>query len=514
MRKSKFFLLIFYIILSKNFSAQSQENYVQENSASLIKPKLCSKAIQRSIKKSDRLTTRINKTTNSYLKRYERAEDGLLHKICDLDETHAESLLNTGLYAHRRLNNNLNRKIGEPLNQRVLEVEYLDKTASFLDENFSTDNQQCRCPGTQELKEAQQRLKIALKRSEIVREHIKDRVAYLEQLTYQYPQLKAVMPALKKPSYYLGAQTKEYLSLFANHSIAEKKLFGLLNQLPGFSDFGGAEGLLASPQQPPVDLSKIQTMDSVKEQFQAAADANGIKAPELLSNDKINELKKQGGQLKDLKDPPQEFAQAQLDNQMPGEVKELNETILDSIPKRNKRKEEQWKPNPLKTKRFVDRLTYGMNLQADPHTRFFPTTGSLAGQVSYKITTKMNIGIGASYLLAFGKIKRSDEINAPPFMSSGGYTLRSYYDYKIKGPLYAQINYELAYRHASQSMRAAMPFGDAKQAAMAGIKLKTSTSRKSQQTMEVLYDFRHRYTGQPAIVVRFGLEFLPKRAIR
>jgi len=501
-----------------------QEEYVSEKAKPVkLTEKQCRKAGKRAIKKCDKLTARVQKTTNAYLGIYEKAEDAMLHKICNFDERHAESLLNTGLYAHRRMNSTLERKASEPMHQRLPEFDSLQLATKYLEQNSKTQDTICNCNEMGDLKAAQQRLKAELKRFELVREHISDRVAYLGQLTDQYPALKASMPALQKPNYYLGAQTKEYLSLFSDRSGAEKKLFGLLNQLPGFKELGGAESLLAGikppAQQPAIDVGKLQSMEGAKDQLKAAADANGIKAPELLSNEKIKEWKKQAKEVKSITQDPAEYVQAQVENKLPEEVDELKENLPDSIapPKHTKEKaekEEKWKPNPLKTKRFMDRLTYGMNLQADPSTRFLPTTGSLAGQVSYKITTKMNIGIGASYMLAFANFNRTEEEKQQPFITTGGYTLRSYYDYKIKGPLYLQVNYELAYRHANQSLRAAMPFGEGKQAAMAGLKLKTPSSRKRQQTMEVLYDFRHRYTGQPAVVVRFGMEFLPKRGIR
>lgn len=338
-----FYILISTLLVFNSIAAfAQQEEYVSEK----IKPvrlteKQCSKAGKRAIKKCDKLTARIRKTSDTYLGIYEKAEDAMLHRICSFDERHAESLLNTSLYAHRRMNSTLERKANEPLHHSIPEFDSLQFAVKYLEQTSPTQDTICNCKEMGELKASQQRLKAELKRSELVRSHISDRIAYLGQLTDQYPALKTSMPALQKPSYYLNAQTKEYLSLFGDRSSAEKKLFGLLNQLPAFRELGGAEGLftgMRGQQQPPTDLSTVQTMDSVKEQMKAAADANGLKTPELLTNEKIKELKRQGQKAKDIAQGPKDFAQAQLNNQLPDEAKQLKENIPDSIPKRTKEK--------------------------------------------------------------------------------------------------------------------------------------------------------------------------------
>ena len=302
------------------------------------------------------------------------------------------------------------------------------------------------------------------------------------------------------------------MSLFADRSKVEKRLFSMLSNIPGFTDFANIKGALAGMNAPAsTSAAGLQTMDATMAQLEVAAKAQGLETKDVLN--------------------PANFGSKNLDNSKE-EIATGNKRIEaenfqalkpDSIayqgPKTKDKKPDSI--NALKTKRYVDRLTYGSNLQVCPHTTVFPTTGTIAAQVAYQITTEMNLGFGASYLLGFQKPTAASESQPIPFMNSNGYNLRSYYDCKLRGNLYLQANYELNYRKTIAETAAAFPTpfplgraGDGKESFLLGLKAKTPSTKRTQKTMEILYDFMHDRTGQPALVVRMGMEFLPKHGYR
>ena len=134
--------------------------------------------------------------------------------------------------------------------------------------------------------------------------------------------------------------------------------------------------------------------------------------------------------------------------------------------------------------------------------------------MGYRVTTSMNIGVGASYLVGIATQSGSDKPNIHR-LSSNGFNLRSYFDGKVRGNLFLQTNYEVSYRNSfseTNLFRAQNLSEYSRQSFMLGIKMKTPSTKRSQKTVEILYDFLHKQTGQPALVVRMGMEFLPKHA--
>ena len=180
------------------------------------------------------------------------------------------------------------------------------------------------------------------------------------------------------------------------------------------------------------------------------------------------------------------------------------------------KKKNEWKKNPLKSKRFIDRVVYNFNLQASPRTTLFPTAGILSGQAAYQLTTKMNLGLGCSYILSFHKPTMDLEGNRTALLQSGGYNLRSYYDWNFHRRIFFQTNYELNYRTPIRSIEFVNPYQSPalRPSILAGLKLKTPTSKRTQKTVEILYDFMHNQNRQPALVVRMGMDLMPKHGIK
>jgi hypothetical protein len=520
MRALQILIVVVFLFPSKVWS---QAEYVSTDTNSFtLTSKECAAFTKRAAQKCTRLTQKIKKTTDKSLAKYVGLEDKLLQRICAFDERHAESLMRNSLYGFRRLDGQIQRTSGDDLNHHVSELDSLEIVTSYLEKEEGITNElnnekskDCQCSGKNDLKKAQADLKKELKRAETVREYIRERNVYLHKLGVEYPELNALLPSIEKLDFYLGAQTKEYLSLFADRSRPEKLLFSALSKVTGFSDFAnqlGARETIASAAM----QSGGQTMSEAMAQFEAAASANGLDPQSLLNPAQVIK-----GKTTDLKD--------QIKNgkgELANSGEELNDALnggsatVDSLKTSMKKEVEEgkkeWKRNPLKSKRFVDRIVYNFNLQASPRTTLFPTAGIFSSQAAYQLTTKMNIGLGCSYVLSFHKPTIGLEGNRTAMLQSGGYNLRSYFDWNFHRRIFFQTNYELNYRTPTRSVEFVNPFQSPslRPSVLAGLKLKTPTSKRTQKTVEILYDFMHDQNGQPALVVRMGMDLMPSHGLR
>lgn len=509
----KKFILLFSFIVFLTEEFRSQEDYVSPSTAEVKLPtqRQCKKFSRQAARKCNRLSERLRKSTDYYLLKLDQTEEALIHQVCRVDERHAESLLRNSLYSFRRFEGRVKREAGDPVSNAHPEMNHLNTVLEYMEDSLrvahTEDEKNCGCPGKEDLRKAQQNLRNEMKRTEIAGSYIRERTAYLKNLENEYPHLGGpVMAGIEKVRYYSAAQTKEYMSLFADRSGAEKTFFSLLEQVPGFSEFAqwkqGAAGISGAaspaPASPPVDVVWQQFQQAVADQ---GMDIGRITNPDFLKN-KWEE--KTSGLKKDLPD----------NRSIPADS-----SGTDSLKNNGTKQRETWKVNPLKTKRFVDRLRYGFTVQTSPRNTFFPTSAMLNAQVGYEITTKSNVGIGASHITGWSSANGRNDLNALR-VTSGGLGLRSFADWNFTRRFFLQAGYEVNLRQSvtQQGWTGFSPRNRGREnlyeSACVGLKWKTPSARKSQKTVEVLYDAFHSRTGQPAIVIRTGMEFLPKHAYK
>jgi hypothetical protein len=534
--------LIAYLFSLLSFCSYGQiaDEYVSSDSIVVdLTERKCNSFSKRATRKCDRLAARIRKSTDDYFLKFETLEEGILMNICQTDERHAESLIRGSLYSFRRLESMQTRKMNEPLGANIPELDSLNLAADYLIERDidsdqrnsdhgksnaqTTSREKCSCEGLSELKKSQANLRAEIKRAELIQSHIKERSNYISGLSEQYPQLGKSIQSLEKVNYYMSAQSNEYMNLFADRSRPEKLLFGSLNKIPGFSEFASLKNQIPQTNALTGDVAG-QTMDIAMAEFKSAAQNKGMDPMKLL-NQSVG-LKNFWSKKDDVKSS---IAEARQNTESAvTEIKDEYETIKSDSTLKDSRKEEikneidessdeNWKPNQLKTKRFVDRLTYGTSLQASPRTTFFPTAGTFSMQAAYSITTRMSVGVGSSYIAGFAMSSTSDDRRK--FQGyTNGMGFRSYLDWNVKYNLYAVSGYEVNYRADNITNGGQIDFKELGTqqfvSCVAGIKLKKSSTKRNLATMEILYDFMAQKTGQPSLMMRMGMEFLPKHGFK
>ena len=180
------------------------------------------------------------------------------------------------------------------------------------------------------------------------------------------------------------------------------------------------------------------------------------------------------------------------------------------------RDKQEWRPNPLKTKRIVDRINYGSNFQFDPRTTFLPSSSTFSASISYQISPFSNLGIGTSYVQPL-PVRQSNKETKIYFPTSPGYGIRSSIDLKMYKHIYLQVGYERNYRSYIQGLVLSTENAQLSclQSGLVGLKIRYPVKNKlSRPTLEMLYDFLSQQTGQPAFMLRTGIEFNGKHALK
>jgi hypothetical protein len=110
-----------------------------------------------------------------------------------------------------------------------------------------------------------------------------------------------------------------------------------------------------------------------------------------------------------------------------------------------------FKPNSQKTKPFLKRLDYSVNMQFGNVNDLMPTIANFSFGIGYKLNDNGLVGIGTSYKLGLGSGIKNIHF------THEGYGIRGYIDWLIKSGFYISGGYEKNYfpelRGLTQSTR-------------------------------------------------------------
>lgn len=187
-----------------------------------------------------------------------------------------------------------------------------------------------------------------------------------------------------KIGFYYTAQVKEYKTLLKDSRKAEKKAWELLTKTKHFKNFFRGNSQLASLFRIPGDpgdpssqanLAGLQTRAQVNSLIQQQIAMGGPGAQQQVSQNI-------------------QAAQAQLTQLKDKVLKAGGSGSGDELP--------DFRPNSQKVKSFWNRLEYGVNFQTQKATNYFPITSDVGLSVSYRLSDKSVVGLGASYKTGLG----------------------------------------------------------------------------------------------------------------
>lgn len=246
----------------------------------------------------------------------------------------------------------------------------------------------------------------------IIRERREFLTRELEQLG-----LARELKRFNKGIYYYSAQLNEYKLILSNPRKIERKAIESISKTKLFRGFMKKNSMLATLFRLPGDADGSSYR----------ANLAGLQSRSQVNNLIQQQIASGGANAQDQIRQNIQQAQSQL-QQLKNKVEGLGNSDAE-IP--------DFKPNSQKTKRFLQRLELGVNIQSQKASNFFPATSDLGLSIGYKLNDKSVAGIGASYKLGLG-----GGWNHIRFTGEGnGY--RSFIDWKIKGSFWLTGGYEM-----------------------------------------------------------------------
>ncbi|WP_238430249.1 hypothetical protein [Chitinophaga agri] len=307
--------------------------------------------------------------------------------------------------------------------------------------------------------------------------YIRWRKKELHEQLLKYHLFSKALKRMNKEVYYYSQQVHEYKQLFYDKERVVAKAMELVTRLPLYRDFIQRGGPIADLFYPGFTVNNtVDNLEGVQTRTQVA---------QLLEQQMGSAPT--GGQFMNQQ---MEQARAQL-QALKGKYPDLDN--VEDMP--------GFKPNPMKTKRFLQRLTFGSDMQFQQTSRYFPATADLAGQVGYRFHKNGMAGIGASYTLGLGT--GWDDI----VISHQGVGVRSFLDWKLKEIFFVNGGFEGRYVQTIMHAGQLREWSGWQGSALLGIRKQYKISARLKGNVMLLYDFLAKRNTPPASPVKLRLGY-------
>jgi len=428
-------------------------------------------------KKSERVERLVNKRADKAVTRLLKQEKKMKARLWKVDSVAAQNIFAKSIDSLGSLKSGLKNKITSKLPAGNSYLDSLGGSLKFLEgKGALLGTSKEKLSGvTGSIESLQGKLQQADQIKAYIRQHKKE----LKEQLSKYTGFSKDLLKINKEAYYYGQQVNDYKAVLKDKKKAEAKAMELLKKMPAYNDFlrknaqiAGLFNIGAAGSNTAQRLESLQTRSQVEQMIQqrlgsdpAARQAVGQQMEQARTQ--INDLKEKFPDLDNAGDMP------------------------------------DFKPNPMKTKSFLQRLEFGGNIQFQKSNRYFPTTSDIAAQVGYQFHKNGTAGIGASYKLGLGSGWNNIAI------SHQGIGLRSFIDWKLKGSFFVNGGFEQNYvstiTHASQLV----DWSGWQGSALLGLSKKYKVSAKLKGNIVLLYDFlaKQNTPSSSPIKLRLGYTF-------
>lgn len=299
---------------------------------------------------------------------------------------------------------------------------------------------------------------------DIVAQMIKERKKQLLNEAMRYAGNGRLLKKVNKETWYYAESLANYKQLLHEPGKLETLVVNLLEKIPAFREFAQRNSMVAAlfpapgQQGTPYLLSGMQTRAQITGLIQQQMGNSGANVTGSI----MQHIQSAQNQLQQVKNRLKGADGQGANTEMP-----------------------DFKVNTQKSKTFLQRLDFGVNVQTQKTSYFFPATSDWGISAGYKLNEKSVIGVGGSYKLGLGKgwnhIRLTHE----------GAGLRSFIDWKIKGSFWLSGGYELNYRAAIRNISALYDFSGWQQSGLVGLTKTISLSSKffKRTKVQLLYDF-------------------------
>ncbi|NNV55073.1 hypothetical protein [Limnovirga soli] len=434
-------------------------------------------------KKYSKLSNDVQKQSEKLLKKMQQKESKLQEKLRGIDSLKTKQLFDKSQEKYKELEIRITgpvTKVNAKLKEYLPGLDSVSGALKFLQQNgsglggFSSDKLDQIGDASKQIWELQGRLQQANE----IQNFIRERERQLKE-TLSNTGLGKELLAINKEVYYYQQMVKEYKTILHEPDRLEAKAFEVLNRIPAFQKFieknSMLAGLLRIPSNygTPAALDGLQTSAQIQQQVNQAFAGSGTNPQQYISQ----EMQVAQAQLNKLKDKVNQLGGGSSDMTMP-----------------------DFKPDNQKTKKFWQRLEYGINVQNQRGTLFLPSMSDLAFSLGYKISDSKSIGIGASYKIGLGS-----GLNNIRFTSEG-IGLRSYADVRFKGSIWIAGGFEYNYLQRFNNFNDIKNIDIWQRSALIGVSKKFKAGKKGGD-IKLLYDLLNNKQVPPGQALKFRMGY-------
>ncbi|HVY76219.1 MAG TPA: hypothetical protein VG890_15425 [Puia sp.] len=383
------------------------------------------KLFSRLDKKTAELDRQLDKQTEKYLDKLAREERKLKERLYKTDSAKAAALFANdpeGQYQQfiQKIKNEGSADIHSMGSEYLPYADSLNVSLSFLNKNPQLlDNTKIVPADIENTLTQVKQLQAKLLDADAIKAYVQQRKEQLKQALTGELSNSDTYGSYSKGLYYYSQQVREYREAFNDPGKLLKKALELLNRLPAFSSFMKQNSFLAGLFSVPGDygsadaLTGMQTRDQVLAMMQNQIGQGGPNAASTIQNS----LQSASQDIQNIQNKVSSLGGGNGSMDMPN-----------------------FKPRQQKTKTFLQRIEYGVNIQTQHAAYYFPTTTDIGLSIGYKLSANNTIGIGTSYKIGWGQ-----DIQHVHFTSQGA-SIRSFVDIRARKNFFFSGGFEYNYQ--------------------------------------------------------------------
>lgn len=440
------------------------------------------------------LQAKVNKQSSKLLSKMQRQEDKLRKKLNATDSLKAKALFTEDIQdRYKDLQSNLTNKADKlkrfPLKEYIPGIDSMQTSLNFLSKNVNLPTDKI-----EQIKEVSEKLKslqAELQKANDIQAFIRERGAQLKEQLLNSGLAKQ-LKGINKNVYYYQQQLSEYKELLNDKQKLKQKLLETVRTLPAFQKFWQKNSYLAALFPTPDNAGTEQALAGL--QTRASVQAAVAQRVGTAAGTNVD---------------PQQYFQGQVDAAQ-AQLSQLKDKInkFSNDGGSSDMTQPDFSPNSEKSKSFLKRLEYGMNIQSEKGRYSLPAMSDIALTLGYKLSDNKRMGIGASYKVGWGDIKHIK-------VTSEGVGIRSYVDIKmptvakgkILGGIWFSGGFEYNYLSSFKTIQELHRNVDVWQrSALLGLSKKYKVGRK-EGNMQLLYDFLHNQQTPPGTALKFRLGY-------
>jgi TolA-binding protein len=394
----------------------------------------------------------------------QRREAQIKDKVTAQDSTKAQQVFAGREMQYQALQNKLQHPLDNPLKAYLPRMDSMQTALNFIQQK-GIGLPTAQLQQIQALSGQLQQLQGTIQNANDAQQFIQQREQELKGQLSNYGIGKQLL-GMNKEAYYYQQQLAKYKATINDPQKLQQAILSAVRQLPAFQSFWQRNSMIAQLFPMPQGYGTTAVLNGLQTNAQVQAQAAqqlGASAATSVGN-------------------PTQYLQQQLD-QAQASLAKLKDKVsnLGGTTGSGDMTMPDFQPNVQKTRTFLKRLEYGINVENEPGTALLPTTSDIALTLGYKLSGDLTAGIGSSYKLGMGN--GWNDIH----FSSQGVGLRSYVDVKAKGSIWVTGGIEENYYQAFSKLSDLNNASAWQKSALIGLTKKYKMG-KSNGSIQLLYD--------------------------